>query len=98
MCPFDYTAVAGSGRVGPLNYVNHTSWVIVVTPTEHILSRSAIATCNRTFSWFVLSLWFFDIFVDTCTGAFVMGRSQISPFFFSYIGYRYFSIFVKSFH
>ena len=35
MCPFDYTAVAGSGEVGPINQVNHTSWVAVVTPTDH---------------------------------------------------------------
>ena len=33
-CPFDYTAVAGSGKVGPVNQVNHTSWVAVVTPTD----------------------------------------------------------------
>ena len=34
MCLFDYTAVAGSGKVGPVNQVNHTSWVAVVTPTD----------------------------------------------------------------
>ena len=34
MCPFDYKAVAGSGKVGPVNQVNHTSWVAVVTPTD----------------------------------------------------------------
>ena len=34
MCPFDYTAVAGSGKVGPVNQVNHTSLVAVVTPTD----------------------------------------------------------------
>ena len=34
MCPFDYTAVAGSGKFGPVNQVNHTSWVAVVTPTD----------------------------------------------------------------
>ena len=34
LCPFDYTAVAGSGKVGPVNQVNHTSWVVVVTPTD----------------------------------------------------------------
>ena len=27
-------AVAGSGKVGPVNQVNHTSWVAVVTPTD----------------------------------------------------------------
>ena len=30
----DYTAVAVSGKVGPVNLVNHTSWVAVVTPTD----------------------------------------------------------------
>ena len=43
MCPFDYTAVAGSGKVGPVNQVNHTSWVAVVTPTDRPKSvRSVI--------------------------------------------------------
>ena len=32
--PFDNTAVAGSGKVWPVNKVNHTSWVAVVTPTD----------------------------------------------------------------
>ena len=30
----DYTAVAGSEKVGPVNQVNHTSCVAVVTPTD----------------------------------------------------------------
>ena len=34
MCHFDYTAVAGSGKVGPVNQVNQTSLVAVVTPTD----------------------------------------------------------------
>ena len=34
ICSFDYTAVAGSGKVGPVNQVNHTSWVAIVTPTD----------------------------------------------------------------
>ena len=34
VCPFDYTVVAGSGKVWPVNQVNHTSWVAVVTPTD----------------------------------------------------------------
>ena len=34
VCPFDYTVVAGSRKVGPVNQVNHTSWVAVVTPTD----------------------------------------------------------------
>ena len=32
--PLDITAVAGSGKVGPVNQVNHTSWVAVFTPTD----------------------------------------------------------------
>ena len=42
MCPFDYTAAAGSGKVGPVNQVNHTSWVAVVTPSDRPMS-----VCNR---------------------------------------------------
>ena len=34
VCPFDYTAVAGSGKVGPVNQVNHTTLVAVVTLTD----------------------------------------------------------------
>ena len=34
VCYFDYTAVARSGKVWPVNQVNHTSWVAVVTPTN----------------------------------------------------------------
>ena len=34
VCPFDCTADAGSGKVWPVNQVNHTSWVAVVTPTD----------------------------------------------------------------
>ena len=34
MCSFDYTAVAGSGKVGPVNQVNHTILVAIVTPTD----------------------------------------------------------------
>ena len=34
VCPFDYTAVAGSGTVGPVDQVNHTSLVAVFTPTH----------------------------------------------------------------
>ena len=34
VCPFDYTAVAGSWKIGPVNQVNHTSWMAVVTPSD----------------------------------------------------------------
>ena len=45
MCPFDYTAVAGSGKVGSVNQVNHTSSVAIVTPTDRpksVRNRSVI--------------------------------------------------------
>ena len=41
--PFDYTAVAGRGKVGPVNQVNHTSWAAVVTPTDR--SKSVHNRC-----------------------------------------------------
>ena len=42
VCPFDFTTVAGSGKVGPVNQVNNTRWVAVVTPTDRPKS-----VCNR---------------------------------------------------
>ena len=45
VCPFEYSAVAGSEKVGPVNQVNHTSWVAIVTPTDRprsIHNRSVI--------------------------------------------------------
>ena len=45
VCPFDYTAVAGSGKVGPVNQVNHTSWVAIFTSTDRpksVRNRSVI--------------------------------------------------------
>ena len=49
VCPFDYTAVAGNGKVGPVNQVKQTSWVAVVTPTDR--PKSVRNLCNRTFLW-----------------------------------------------
>ena len=45
VCPFDYTAGARNGKVGPVNQVNHTRWVTVVTPTDRpqsVRNRSVI--------------------------------------------------------
>ena len=50
VCPFDYTAVAGSGKVGPVNQVNYTSWVAIVTPTDRpksVRNRSVIELLRR---------------------------------------------------
>ena len=62
-CPFDYTTVAGSGTVGPVNQVNHTSWVAVVTPTDHPKTvREPL--CNRTFLWRCLCCHFTFLLVS----------------------------------
>ena len=82
VCPFDYTAVAGSGKVGPVNQVNHTSLVAVVTPTDR--PKSVRGLFNRTFLWRCLCCHCpFDISVGV--GAFVIGLSQISSFLSKYV-------------
>ena len=48
VCPFDYTAVAGSGKVGPVNQVNHTGWSAV----------GPQPLFNRTFVWRCLCFHF----------------------------------------
>ena len=78
VCPFDYTAIAGSGKVGPVNQVNHTSWVAVVTPTDRPKSISNRCLIEHFVALFVLSLCPFDISVGV--GALVVGLSQISAF------------------
>ena len=57
MCPFDYTAVAGSGKVGPVNKVHHTSWVAVVIPTECPKSVRNRCVIELFMALFVLSLF-----------------------------------------
>ena len=79
MCPFDYTAIAESGKVGPVNQVNHTSWVAVVTPTDRPKSVHNRCVIELFVALFVLSFCPLDISVDV--GTFVIGLSQISSFF-----------------
>ena len=81
VCPFDYTAVAGSGKVGPVNQINHTSWVAVVTPTDHPKSVRNHCVIDLFVALFVLSLCPFDI--STGVEVFVIGLIQISSFFSS---------------
>ena len=62
VCPFDYTAVAGSGKVGPVNEVNHTSWVAVVTPTDRpksVLNRCVIELFCGVVCVVTLPFWHF---------------------------------------
>ena len=86
--PFDYTAVAGSGKVGPVNEVNHTSWVAVVPPTDRPKSVRNRCLIEIFVALSVLSLCPFDISVGV--GAFVIGLRQISSVFFN-------NLYVKNF-
>ena len=79
MCPFDYMAVTGSGKVGPVNQIDHTSLVAVVTPTDRPKSVRIRCVIEFFVALFVLSLCPFDIFVGE--RAFVIGLSHISSFF-----------------
>ena len=79
MCPFDYTVVAGSWKVGPVNQVNHASWVAVVTPTDRPKSVRNRYVTELFVVLFVLALCPFVI--SAGVGAFVIGLGQISSFF-----------------
>ena len=48
---FYYTAVAGIGKVLPVNQVNHTSWVAVVTPTDCPKSVRNCCVIDLFFFW-----------------------------------------------
>ena len=78
VCPFDYTAVAGSGKVGPVHQVNHTSLVAVVTPTDRPKSVRNRDVIELFLALFELSLCPFDISVGVWV--IVRGLSQISFF------------------
>ena len=63
MCPFDYMAVAESGKVGLVNQVNYTSWVAIVTPTDRPKSVRYRCVIEIFVALFVLSLCPFDMSV-----------------------------------
>ena len=79
MCSFDYTAVARSGKVGPVNRFNHTSWMAVVTPTDRPKSVRNRCVIELFVELFVLSHYPFGISVGAL--AIVIGQIQISSFF-----------------
>ena len=80
LCNFDYTAVAVSVKVGPVNQVNHTSWVAVVTPTDR--PKSVRNRCVIDFLWRCLCCHFALLHFCWCRG-FVIELSQISSLFSS---------------
>ena len=90
MHPFDYKAFVGSGKVGPVNQANHTSWVAVVTPTDRPNTVPNRCVIELFVALFVLSLCPFDISVGV--GTFVIGLSQISSFFSSSYRKNYITI------
>ena len=81
-CPFDYTAVAKSGKVGPVNQFNHTSWVAVVTPTNRpksVHNRCVIELFCGVVCVVTLPFWHFC----WCRGFFHRTGSDIFLFFLS---------------
>ena len=78
VCPFDYTVVAGSGKVGPVNQVNHTSWVAVVTPTDR--PKSVRNRCLIELFCGVVCVVTAPFDISVGVGAFVIGLGQISSF------------------
>ena len=83
VCPFDYTVVAGSGKVGPVNQVNHTSWVAVVTPTDR--PKSVRNRCLIELFCGVVCVVTAPFDISVGVGAFVIGLSQISSFLSLYL-------------
>ena len=63
MCPFDCTAVAGSRKVGPVNQVNHTIWLTVVTQTYCAKSVHKRCVIERFGGVFVLLICLFYVSV-----------------------------------
>ena len=77
MCPFEYTAVAVSGKVGnTVNRFNHTSWVAIVTKTDRPKSVRNSCVIEVFGGVFVLSCRVLDLCEGV--GAFVIRLSQIS--------------------
>ena len=56
----DTSAVPRSGKVGPVNQVNHTSWVVIVTPADRPKSvryRSVIELFRGVVCVVILPFW-----------------------------------------
>ena len=68
----------GNGKVGPVNKVNHTSWVTVVTPTDR--PKSVPNRCVIELFWGVVCVLILPFDISVGVRAFVIGLSQISPF------------------
>ena len=79
VCPFNYTVVATSGKVWPVNKVIHTSWVAVVTPNDRpksVRNRCVIELFCCVVCVVTLPLWHFC----WCMGFRHRTESDILPF------------------
>ena len=78
----------GGEGLDPVNRLNHTSWMTIVTQTDRpksVRNRCIIEVFGGVF---VLSRSFLDFSLDV--GAFVIGLSQISSFFSSIHGFLHY--------
>ena len=64
--------------MGPVKPVNHTSWVVVVTPADH--PKSVRNRCVLELFCGVVYLFLYPVEISVGVGAFVIGVSQISSF------------------
>ena len=80
MCPFDYTAVAVSGKVERLvNRFNHTSWVTAVTPTDRPKSVRSGCVIKVFGGVFIVVTLLFGLFCG-CRGFCHRTESDLFPF------------------
>ena len=89
VCLFDYTAVAGSGKVGPVNQVNNTSWVAVVTPIDRpksVRNRCVIELFCGVVCVVTLPLWRFCWCMGFCH------RTELDLFLFLKVDLNYYKI------
>ena len=66
------------GRLGPVNLVNHTSWVALVTPTDR--PKSVRNRCLIELFCGVVCVVTYPFDISVGVGAFVIGLGQISSF------------------
>ena len=88
VCPFDYTTVAGSGKVEPVNQVYDTSWMVVVTPTDRPKSdrnRCVIELFCGVVCVVILPFWNFC----WCRGFCHRTESDLFLFLLTYINNTY---------
>ena len=80
VCGWMLKLFSGIGKVGPVNKVNHTSWVAGVAPTDR--PKSVRNRCIiELFCGVVCVVVTLPFDISAVVEAFVIGLSQISSFF-----------------